>query len=305
MLQSIINKLTPVYPPEEAREIAFWVLEELTGLDRFTLSACKDTKNISNIEIILQRIVKKEPIQYIFGHILWFGLDLKLTSATLIPRPETAELVEWVHFSASEAVFQRSGLSAEGGLSAQRSVIDIGTGSGCIALKLKQLHPEWQVTGIDISSEAIAVAKENASRHHLDVSFLVQDIFQCNGLSGEAGLSALAVCSPQGGLSAEGGLHYDIVVSNPPYVLESEKSSMDSTVLDYEPASALFVPDSDPLRFYRRIAELRLGTWLYFEINEQKGAAVRDLLASLGYVDIEIKKDSYGKERMVRARLAR
>ncbi|MCQ2053543.1 MAG: peptide chain release factor N(5)-glutamine methyltransferase, partial [archaeon] len=87
--------------------------------------------------------------------------------------------------------------------------------------------------------------------------------------------------------------------------MESEKSSMDSTVLDYEPASALFVPDSDPLRFYRRIAELRLGTWLYFEINEQKGAAVCDLLASLGYVDIEIKKDSYGKERMVRARLAR
>ena len=285
MLQSIINKLTPVYPPEEAREIAFWVLEELTGLDRFTLSACKDTKNISNIEIILQRIVKKEPIQYIFGHILWFGLDLKLTSATLIPRPETAELVEWVHFSASEAVFQRSGLSAEGGLSAQRSVIDIGTGSGCIALKLKQLHPEWQVTGIDISPEAIAVAKENASRHHLDVSFLVQDIFSLN--------STLST------------LNYDIVISNPPYVLESEKSSMDSTVLDYEPASALFVPDSDPLRFYRRIAELRLGTWLYFEINEQKGAAVCDLLASLGYVDIEIKKDSYGKERMVRARLAR
>ena len=100
-------------------------------------------------------------------------------------------------------------------------------------------------------------------------------------------------------------LNYDIVISNPPYVMESEKSSMDSTVLDYEPASALFVPDSDPLRFYRRIAELRLGTWLYFEINEQKGAAVCDLLASLGYVDIEIKKDSYGKERMVRARLAR
>ena len=271
MLQYIINHLTPTYSPEEAREIAFWVLEELTGLDRFTLSACKDTKNISNIEIILERINKKEPIQYIFGHILWFGLDLKLSKATLIPRPETAELVDWLSSS-----FSDSGLK----------VLDIGTGSGCIALKLKQLHPSWNVTGIDISPEAIAIAKQNATRHHLDVSFLVQDIFQRSGLSGE------------------GGLKYDIVVSNPPYVMEREKMSMESTVLDYEPASALFVPDDDPLRFYRRIAELRLGTWLYFEINEQMGSQMHELLTSLGYTDIEIKKDSYGKERMVRARLA-
>ena len=270
MLQYIINRLTPLYPPEEAREIAFWVLEEMTGLDRFTLSACKDTKNISNIEIILQRIIKKEPIQYIFGHILWFGLDLKLSPATLIPRPETAELVEWISLN-----FKLSTLNC----------LDIGTGSGCIALKLKALHPDWNITGVDISPEAVAIAQENARRHHLDVAFLEQDIFSLH--------STLYT------------LHYDAVISNPPYVLESEKSTMDSTVLDYEPASALFVPDEDPLRFYRRIAELRLGTWLYFEINEQMGPAMRELLTSLGYTDIEIKKDSYGKERMVRARLAR
>ncbi len=293
MLNYIISHLTPTYSPQEAREIAFWVLEELTGLDRFTLSACKDTKNISNIEIILERICKKEPIQYIFGHILWFGLDLKLSPATLIPRPETAELVDWISLSAersfsdsdpsASAVFQRSGLS----------VIDIGTGSGCIALKLKQLHPSWSVTGIDISPEAIAIANENALRHHLDVRFLVQDIFQRSSLSA------------QRSVSPQGDPPFDLVVSNPPYVLESEKVSMESTVLDYEPASALFVPDDDPLRFYRRIAELRLGTWLYFEINEQMGWPVQSLLGSLGYTDIEIKCDSYGKERMVRARLAR
>ncbi len=274
----IVSRLTPIYSPEEAREIAFWVLEEMTGQDRFTLSACKDTKNISNIEIILERINKKEPIQYIFGHILWSGLDLKLTSATLIPRPETAELVDWITSSYSAAVLQRSGLSAQGGL----KILDIGTGSGCIALSLKQRHPAWQVTGIDISPEAIAVARENATCNHLDVRFIQHDIFSAN--------------FPL--------LNYDLVVSNPPYVLESEKVSMDSNVLDYEPASALFVPDDDPLRFYRRIAELRLGTWLYFEINEQKGVEVCDLLASLGYVDIELKRDSYGKERFVRARLA-
>lgn len=288
MINYIVSRLTPTYSPSEAREIAFWVLEELTGQDRFTLSACKDTKNISNIEIILERIIKKEPIQYIFGHILWSGLDLKLNSATLIPRPETAELVDWINTSFSrrrsfsETVLQRSGLSAEGGL----KVIDIGTGSGCIALSVKQHHPDWQVTGLDISPEAIAIAKENALRNHLDIRFIEQDILQRSGLTGEAGPT------------------YDVVVSNPPYVLQSEKLSMDSNVLDYEPASALFVPDEDPLRFYRRIAQLRLGTWLYFEINEKMGPEVSALLASLGYVDIEIKRDSYGKERMVRARLA-
>ena len=293
MINYIISRLTPVYPPEEAREIAFWVLEELTGQDRFTLSACKDTKNISNIEIILERIIKKEPIQYIFGHILWSGLDLKLTSATLIPRPETAELVDWINTSFSqrrsfsETVLQRSDLSGEAGL----KVIDIGTGSGCIALSLKQRHPSWQVTGIDISPEAIAVARDNALRNHLDVRFIEQDIFQRSDLTAQRSYS-------------NSGLPFDLVVSNPPYVLESEKVSMDSNVLDYEPSSALFVPNDDPLLFYRRIAELRLGRWLYFEINERFGAEVCDLLSSLGYVDIELKRDSYGKERFVRARLA-
>ncbi len=291
MIDYIVSRLTPIYSPEEAREIAFWVLEELTGQDRFTLSACKDTKNISNIEIILQRIIKKEPIQYIFGHILWSGLDLKLTSATLIPRPETAELVDWITSSYSAAVLQRSGLSAQGGL----KILDIGTGSGCIALSLKQRHPAWQVTGIDISPEAIAVARDNALRNHLDVRFIEQDIFSCN---------STLINQPASLNFKLSTFNYDIVVSNPPYVLESEKVSMESNVLDYEPSSALFVPNDDPLLFYRRIAELRLGRFLYFEINERFGAEVCDLLSSLGYIDIELKRDSYGKERFVRARLA-
>ena len=268
----IVSRLKGVYSLEEAREIAFWVLEEVTGLNRFTLSACKDTKNISNIEIILERILKKEPIQYIFGHILWCELDLKLTSATLIPRPETAELVDWMN--QLPMVKHQSPFTC----------LDIGTGSGCIALALKQKHPNWQVTGLDISPEAIAVARENACRNHLNVDFVEQDIFLFN--------SQLPTSN------------FDVVVSNPPYVLDSDKITMEPNVLDYEPASALFVPDDDPLRFYRRIAELHLGKWLYFEINERMGEAMQQLLISLGYVDIEIKHDSYGKERMVRARLA-
>ena len=289
----IVSRLTPIYSPEEAREIAFWVLEELTGQDRFTLSACKDTKNISNIEIILQRIIKKEPIQYIFGHILWSGLDLKLTSATLIPRPETAELVDWITQSYNS---QLSNLQTSFNFQLSTfNCLDIGTGSGCIALSLKQHHPAWQVTGIDISPEAIAVARKNATRHHLDVTFLEHDIFSFN---------SILINQPASLNFQLSTFNYDIVVSNPPYVLESEKVSMESNVLDYEPSSALFVPNDDPLLFYRRIAELRLGRWLYFEINERFGAEVCDLLSSLGYVDIELKRDSYGKERFVRARLA-
>ena len=293
MINYIISRLTPTYSLQEAREIAFWVLEELTGQDRFTLSACKDTKNISNIEIILERIIKKEPIQYIFGHILWSGLDLKLTSATLIPRPETAELVDWINNSLnSKLLNQTATLNTK---LSTLNCLDIGTGSGCIALSLKQRHPAWQVTGIDISPEAIAVARDNALRNHLDVRFIEQDILSLNSKL----LNQTATLH-----STLSTLNYDIVVSNPPYVLQSEKLSMESNVLDYEPATALFVPNDDPLLFYRRIAELRLGRWLYFEINERFGAEVCDLLASLGYIDIELKRDSYGKERFVRARLA-
>ena len=293
MIDYIVSRLTPIYSPEEAREIAFWVLEELTGQDRFTLSACKDTKNISNIEIILERIIKKEPIQYIFGHILWSGLDLKLTSATLIPRPETAELVDWINNSLnSKLLNQTATLNSK---LSTLNCLDIGTGSGCIALSIKRHHPAWQVTGLDISSEAVAIARENALRNHLDVRFIEQDILSLNSklLNQTATLHSTLYT-----------LNYDIVVSNPPYVLESEKVSMESNVLDYEPSSALFVPNDDPLLFYRRIAELRLGRWLYFEINERFGAEVCDLLSSLGYIDIELKRDSYGKERFVRARLA-
>ena len=265
MFTYIVSQLAPFYSPQEARDLAFWILEETTGLSRAYISAGKDTQNISNIEIILKRLQKKEPIQYIFGHTLWFGLDLLVNSATLIPRPETAELVEWI--------LQTN--PADKPL----SVLDIGTGSGCIAIALKQRRPNWQVTGLDISSEALQIAQQNAIRNKTQVNWLQQDIF-----SDFIGT-------------------FDLIISNPPYVLNSEKNSMESTVLDYEPHSALFVPDDDPLRFYKRICSMESGKSVFFEVNERFAQQVAQLLRDNNYDNVQIKSDIYEKPRMVCGRI--
>lgn len=273
LINDITAQLLPYYSEDEARSLAWWIVEEETGLSRSQiLSGCKSTTNFSNLQAIIERLLHFEPIQYIFGHTEWCGLDLKLTPATLIPRPETAELIE--------VIGER--LKANAPLATNYSpfaALDVGTGSGCIALALKKAHPNWQITGIDISPEAIEVARENAKRNGVDVNFIQKDIF------------------------SDGIGDFDIIVSNPPYIRESEKTSMRPNVLNFEPETALFVPDDDPLKFYRRIAELKLGTYLFFEINEAFGEAMRDLLADLGYTDIQITKDIYGKARIIEGRM--
>ena len=279
----IISELRGFFPEEELRELAYWIIEETTGMTRTQiLTADKGTKNIPNIEIILQKLRTHEPIQYIFGHTEWMGLDLRVTPATLIPRPETAELVEWV--------------LQVGDRDNPLQVLDIGTGSGCIAIALKKAAPKWQVMGIDISEEALAVAKENATRNKVEVNWLQADI-----------LSPIAHCPLP---------IADIIVSNPPYICNSEKKDMDARVLDYEPHSALFVPDTDPLLFYRQIARLALlpstGTadsgrrnlpakpiYMFFEINEAYGSDVCEMLRQIGYTNVQLKNDIYGKPRMV------
>ena len=218
-------------------------------------------------------------------------MDLRVTPATLIPRPETAELVERIN-RPTQTLPKGKALK----------VLDIGTGSGCIAIALKKAHPEWEVTGIDISEEAIEVARENAKRNKVDVDFRVADIF-----SDENG-----VIEPLGGEENGKKLQYDIVVSNPPYICEKEKAGMRRNVLDFEPAGALFVPDDDPLKFYRRIAELfslplqgkdRERGFLFFEINEAYGDEIVALLNDYGYRDIRLIKDMYGKARIVEGRM--
>jgi release factor glutamine methyltransferase len=331
MIRSIASQLQAVYPADEAEALAWWVVEESTGLSRSEiLSGCKGTTNFPkvqefcaknglcshknrilaendgrsqenanvasgefckkaesegtpNLQEIIDRLLHFEPIQYIFGHTLWNGLDLRLTPATLIPRPETAELVTQI----SNSQFPISNCR----------VLDIGTGSGCIAIALKKAHPEWQVTGIDISAEAIEVARENARRNGVEVDFQVADIFDFSKQNIKYQIS---------------NIKYNLIVSNPPYICEKEKAAMRPNVLDYEPASALFVPDSDPLLFYRRIASLcspqasaLTPRFLFFEINEAYPSELYAMLEAMGYTDILITHDSYGKPRFIQARSAR
>ncbi len=268
----IISELDGIYSHEEAREMAFWVVEETTGLSRAAISARKDTQNISNIEIILKRLRKKEPIQYIFGHTLWYGLDLLVNTCTLIPRPETAELVDLILQTMPE--------------NEPLNVLDIGTGTGAIALALKSRRPNWSVSALDFSPSILSITAANAQRNgNLQLDLIQMDILE----------------NTHDNLDNIG--KFDIVVSNPPYICESEKTSMESNVLDYEPASALFVPDDDPLLFYRRIASLKSGKHLFFEINSRFGLETAQLLRDFGYFDVNIYQDMYGKQRYVSGRI--
>ena len=281
-IHDIATQLEAVYPKDEAEGLAWWMAEELSGLSRTQLQfGCKDTTFLRNTQTIIDRLLHFEPIQYIFGHTLWCGLDLKVTPATLIPRPETAELVERIdrlrlteHRPSSTDRIQTD--------NAPLRVLDIGTGSGCIAIALKKRHPEWEVTGIDISKEAIEEAKENARRNGVEVEFREADIFHL----------PFAIAH----------LPFDVVVSNPPYICNKEKGEMRRNVVDYEPHTALFVPDEDPLLFYRRIAELCAGqqkeVQVFFEINENLSDEIEDLLHSFGFSDVRITRDMYGKPRV-------
>ena len=293
-ISAIQSRLLPCYPADEANALAWWIAEELTGLSRTELQfGCKGTNfssHMQEIETIIERLLHFEPIQYIFGHTLWNGLYLKVTPSTLIPRPETAELVERIN--------EPTQTLPKGKVV---NVLDVGTGSGCIAIALKKAHPEWSVTGIDISPEAIEVARENARRNNVEINFQVADIF--SDQMTKYLNKWYMVNDPM----------VNIVVSNPPYICESEKVSMRPNVLDYEPSTALFVSDSDPLLFYRRIAELSSIDYrpstndqrlIFFEINEAYGPQLSAMLSGLGYTDIQITKDIYGKDRIIEARMA-
>lgn len=219
---------------------------------------------------IVDRLKKREPIQHILGETEFYGLPLYVNKNVLVPRPETEELVELIISEVDENTTIR--------------ILDIGTGSGAIAIALAVNLPNAKIEAWDISAEAIAIASSNAKRNKVDITFSQVDV--------------LAEFTTEG--------KFDIIVSNPPYVLESEKEDMDKNVLDYDPHLALFVPDSDALRFYVRIAELAQSMLcpngrLYFEINRAKGQETKLMLEDKGFKGVEVIKDISHNDRMVKA----
>lgn len=272
ILSRIDDSLGGRYDASELETVKRALCTEMLGVSALSYYTKEtlppDEARDSLLGAALQRLEKGEPLQYVIGCAPFCGLDFHVDERVLIPRPETAELVEWV---AEDA---RAG----------GCLLDIGTGSGCIAISLAHRLDGWKVQGWDISEDALEVAAENSRKNGADVEFRKADILN----------SPVAECC------------FDVIVSNPPYVLESEKGQMEDTVLDYEPHTALFVPDTDPLLFYRAIAEfghraLNKNGRLYFEINPLKAVEMEEMLNAEGYHNIELRKDIFGKLRMIKA----
>jgi release factor glutamine methyltransferase len=271
----LTTALTPLYEAREAEAIAGQLLEHLLQLSplqrRMQAQETVADARLTELPAMQARLLRHEPLQYVLGVAHFAGLELEVTPATLIPRPETEELVELI----AREQAGRAGLR----------VLDVGTGSGCIPLALAGRLPGCYLTAVDVSGAALAVARRNAARSGVPVDFQLVDI-----------LTDMPVLA--------GPL--DVLVSNPPYVLENERPLMRPNVLRFEPATALFVPDHDPLLFYRRIAELGRGLLtsggsLYFEINEQFATETVAMLKELGYARTAAHADIFGKARMVRA----
>ena len=260
----------------EASATALMLIEEVTGHSRTQiLTADFLETDTDKLLSLADQIANGTPIQYALGYTYFCGMKFQVNPHVLIPRPETEELVEWIYSSFSLLP------------SSPSTLLDIGTGSGCIAISLAKKLPQIQVTALDISSEALQIAQRNAQSPTVDVAFLQLDI-----------LSE----TPPG--------TYACIVSNPPYVCESEALQMESNVLDHEPHLALFVPDATPLLFYETIARKALhlltpNGYLFFEINRQYGSAITTLLHDLGYTDVQLRQDQFGNDRMIRAKMVK
>ncbi|WP_224482613.1 peptide chain release factor N(5)-glutamine methyltransferase [Robertkochia aurantiaca] len=279
--KEFVDLLEPVYGQSEAISLFRITAGYLLHLKPYQLSLEHQrmlTQEQQNQFLdILDRLRDEEPVQYIFGKQEFLGMELQVTPDTLIPRPETEELVYWV-------IDQVKGTGTG-------SILDIGTGSGCIAIGLKKQLPGFGVTAIDRSSKALDIARMNARNQDVDVIFVQADILEATETDRE-----LEKLSVQG---------FDVIVSNPPYVRDLEKQEIRKNVLEFEPDIALFVPDNDPLVFYRRILVmadkwLRSGGSIYFEINQYLGAEMTDLLHSFGYQEISLRQDLNANDRMIR-----
>lgn len=270
LYQDYVNQLCSLYPKNEAESLVGWLFEDFLGLKKSDLAQETMFERIPDcLADAVKGLLNGKPIQYILGKAPFYGREFFVDPSVLIPRNETEELVHWI---------------IEEKKSSDLRILDIGTGTGCISITLDLEMNRPNVYGLDISQESLEIARKNNSTLGAGVQFLEADILN------------------QAIVLAE----LDIIVSNPPYVLKSEKNQMHPNVLDHEPHLALFVENDNALLFYESIAQkaktaLKIGGRIYFEINESKGGAIAQLLEDLGYSDIEIRKDLNGKDRMARA----
>lgn len=274
------TQLKALYDAREADAIALTVLKEVTNQSGAYLKAFPEyelvTEEQSKLKEILDQLITGQPLQYVLGHTEFYGLPFKVNPSVLIPRPETEELVEWV----LKSIPPQSAIN----------ILDIGTGSGCIAISLKKNLPNATVWAVDISADALKTAKENAKLNDVEVDFIESDILN---LTHNLQLATH---------------NYNLIISNPPYVTPTDKELMHTNVTDFEPHTALFVPQDDPLLFYKAIADLAAenlvkGGLLFLEINESYGNETAEMLTVKLFKDIELRKDMSGRDRMIKAGL--
>ncbi|GAA3775050.1 peptide chain release factor N(5)-glutamine methyltransferase [Flavobacterium ginsengiterrae] len=274
-----IKELSSLYDAYEAESFFYLILEDKHKLRQIDLALNHELafseEDFVVWDSLLTQLKKEVPIQHLLGKTSFYGLDFEVNENVLIPRPETEELVEWI-------------ISENKGIDKKRKIkiLDIGTGSGCIAISLAKNLPNAEVYAIDVSKKAIETAKRNAIRNDVEVTFMFQNILETEELK----------CK------------YDVIVSNPPYIRNLEKEEIKNNVLNYEPHLALFVDDNDALIFYRKIASLAHNNLLengqlYFEINQYLGKEMIDLLGKMDFVNIDLRKDIYDNDRMIKVNI--
>ena len=272
--------LTTLYDAHEAEAITLLAVTEITGFSKAKVKAFPEQEiseqQAKSLDDILIQLKTGKPIQYILGTTEFYGLPFKVNPSVLIPRPETEELVEWAILSVSSLKL------------AVGSILDIGTGSGCIAISLKKNLPQFKVSAMDISGEALQTAKQNVELNQVDVDFVNADILNYK--------------------SEIVNRKFEIIISNPPYVTLHDKTQMHTNVTAFEPHTALFVPEDDPLVFYKAIADFAVlnlspGGLLFFEINENYGNEVVEILNDKSFKNIELRKDMSGRDRMIKSEL--
>ncbi|MES2330464.1 MAG: peptide chain release factor N(5)-glutamine methyltransferase [Bacteroidota bacterium] len=277
--QTALMQLKKLYAEREAVNITDWVMEHITGKKRIDRLLDKQAifagSQIAKLDSILEELATNKPVQYVLEEAWFAGMRFFVNEYVLIPRPETEELVEWIALESQKLKVK------------SQKILDIGTGSGCIPIALRKKMPGCSVISIDVSEDALEVARKNADSLQADIDLLHFDFLN------ESNWGQLPVV--------------DLIVSNPPYIKQSEHSSMAKNVLDFEPSIALFVPDEDALVFYRKIAafsktHLSPNGSIFLEINEALGNEIIDLYESFGYA-VELRKDMQGKDRMARVNL--